>query len=83
MTNIDTREQTITIDQFMRNQSGIVISRADLNSKKYLCIYTSESNISRQEIDEWMQQLGVEYKCYREGIHQQDPILDQKTNCDQ
>ena len=82
MTNVDTREQTVAIDQFIRQQSGIVISRADLNSKKYLCIYTPDSNIDRQQIEEWMTQLGVEFKCYREGIHGQDRIIDQKFDCE-
>ena len=38
MTNIDTREKTIEIDQFVRKQKGVYISRADIHSKKYLVI---------------------------------------------
>ena len=39
MTNVDSREKVLEIDQFMRNQQGVEISRADIVSKKYLCIY--------------------------------------------
>jgi len=39
MTNVDSREKVLEIDQFMRNQQGVEISRADIVSKKYLCLY--------------------------------------------
>lgn len=81
ITNLESREQAVEIDQFIRTQTGIVISRTDINSKKFLCIYTADSGIDRLKIDEWMTRFGIEYKCYREGIHSVDPIIDQKIDC--
>jgi hypothetical protein len=81
ITNLDTREQAVEIDQFIRAQIGIVISRTDINSKKFLCIYTENSGIDRLKIDEWMARFEMRYKCYREGVHTVDPIIDQKTDC--
>ena len=82
MTNVDSREKVLEIDQFIRNQQGIEISRADVVSKKYLCIYDSESGIDRGTFEIWMQELGVEIKCFREGIFGTDRIIDQKLDCE-
>ena len=47
MTNVDSREKVLEIDQFMRNQQGVEISRADIVSKKYLCIYSPNSDLKK------------------------------------
>ena len=33
MTNVDSRKKVLEIDQFMRNQQGVEVSRADIVSK--------------------------------------------------
>jgi len=81
--NLETREQAVEIDQFMRLQEGVFISRSDLNSKKYLIIYYSDSAINLAQLTTWMDELGMEFKCTREGIHKVDKIIDQNINCDQ
>ena len=82
MTNVDTREKTIEIDQFVRKQKVIYISRADIHSKKYLVIYYESSNIDQKTILKWMKSLNVELKCIREGQYGKDAILDQKSDCE-
>lgn len=82
MSNIEKREKAIEIDQFVRAQEGVVISRADVNSKKYLIIYNTKSSINLSVILNWMNDLNVETKCIREGIHGFDTIIDQKFNCE-
>ncbi len=82
MTNVDSREKVLEIDQFMRNQQGVEISRADIISKKYLCIYASTSNLDRVRFEKWMEELGVEIKCFREGEYGTDKVIDQKMDCE-
>jgi len=82
MTNVDSREKVLEIDQFMRNQQGVEISRADIVSKKYLCIYASTSGLDRVTFETWMGELGVEIKCFREGKFGTDKVIDQKLDCE-
>jgi hypothetical protein len=82
MSNIEKREKAIEIDQFIRNQEGVVISRTDIVSKKYLIIYNSKSSINLLAILNWMDTFNVDVKCIREGIHGVDAIIDQKFNCE-
>ena len=82
MTNIEKREKAIEIDQFIRAQEGVVISRADIVSKKYLILYKSKSSINLSVILNWTNALNVEVKCIREGTHGVDTIIDQKHNCE-
>lgn len=82
MTNVDSREKVLEIDQFMRNQEGVQVSRADIISKKYLCIYDPADGINRVSFETWMEELGVEIKCFREGKLGTDKIIDQKLDCE-
>ncbi len=82
MTNIDAREKAIEIDQFIRKQEGVYVSRADIHSKKYLVIYYEDSNINKEIILNWMNSLNVKLKCIREGQYGTDVILDQKLDCE-
>jgi hypothetical protein len=82
MINVDSREKVLEIDEFMRNQQGVEISRADMVSKKYLCIYESTSNLDRARFEFWMEELGVEIKCFREGEFGTDKVIDQKMDCE-
>ena len=82
MTNVDSREKVLEIDQFMRNQQGVEISRADIVSKKYLCIYDPTSGLDLVTFETWMEELGVEIKCFREGKFGTDKVIDQKLDCE-
>ena len=82
MTNVDSKEKVLEIDQFMRNQQGVEVSRADIVSKKYLCIYDPTSGLDRVAFETWMEELGVEIKCFREGKFGIDKVIDQKLDCE-
>ena len=82
MTNVDSRQKVLEIDQFVRNQQGVEISRADIVSKKYLCIYDPTSGLDKVTFETWMQELGVEIKCFREGKFGIDKVIDQKLDCE-
>ena len=82
MTNVNSRQKALEIDQFMRNQQGVEISRADIVSKKYLCIYDPTSGLDKVTFETWMQELGVEIKCFREGKFGIDKVIDQKLDCE-
>lgn len=82
LTNVNSKAKAIEIDAFVRSQNGVFISRADLNSKKYLLIYESKSSIDLKLIQQWMIDLKVEIKCIREGRYGIDEIIDQKLDCE-
>lgn len=81
-TNLETRDQALEIDAFMRNQPGIIMSRADINSRKYLVIYDPSSGITETQITNWITDLEMEFTCLRHGIHGTDAIIDQKMDCE-
>jgi len=66
----------------MRTQQGVEISRADIVSKKYLCIYDPTSGLKRDSFEKWMEELGIEIKCFREGKFGTDKIIDLKMDCE-
>jgi hypothetical protein len=81
-TNLESREQAKVIDEFVRAQAGVTMSRADNSSKKYLVIFDSSTGITQEKIELWMLQLGMSFKCYREGIHGVDTIIHQTIDCE-
>jgi hypothetical protein len=81
-TNLDSREKAKEIDEFMRGQVGVTMSRADNSSKKYLVLFDSSAEITLEKIEIWMLQLGMTFKCYREGTHGIDTIIHQTTDCE-
>lgn len=80
-TNLETPEKAHEIDNFIRKQPGVFISRCDIPSKKFLLIYYPSELIDIDKVDEWMEKFGMEYKCFYEGTHKVDPILDLKKDC--
>ncbi len=80
--NLETREQAVQLDTEIRLVDGVIISRTDINSKKYLCIYSENSNLDEETISNWFISKGFQIKCYREGFHGIDKILDQKLDCE-
>ncbi|CAG5079585.1 hypothetical protein [Parvicella tangerina] len=82
MTNLSSKEKAVEIDNFYRNQEGIYMARADVNSKKFLVLYYSNAGITPEQITTWMDELGIDYKCARHGIHGVQAIIDQKMDCE-
>jgi hypothetical protein len=81
-TNLETWEKAKEIDAFIRNQPGVQMSRSDNASKKYLIVYDDSKGITKEQIDLWMLQLGMTYKCYRTGTQGVDKIIHQTTDCE-
>lgn len=82
MTNLPSKEKAVEIDNFFRAQEGVFLARADINSKKFLIIYFSNSGITEEQILKWMEEMDTEYKCVRHGIHGVNAIIDQKMDCE-
>jgi len=67
-------EKALSIDQFMRNQSGILTSRMDKQTGIYLCIY-NPSIINLDQIETWLISLGFTPECVVTGIHGNGEII--------
>ncbi len=80
-TNLDSPDKAHEIDNFIRSQSGVSVSRCDIPSKKFLLIYYENSDISLAKVITWMNQFEMEFKCINEGVYNVDPIIDQKIDC--
>ena len=74
VSNITSWEEARKIDEFMRSQPGITMSRSDVPSKRYFCFFTPGSNISQATFEEWFTEMGFEVKCYVEGVYGTDPL---------
>lgn len=81
-TNLETRDQAVAIDNYIRPMSGVFLSRSDINSKKYLIIYYSNSGISESDVINWMMEMNMEFKCLRHGIQGVNKIIDQTIDCE-
>ncbi len=78
----DTRAEAQQIDRYMRAQSGVVVSRMDPISKKYFIIYSSDQGYDETYFIETFKKLGFTIKCFREGVHGVDKVIDQKLDCE-
>ncbi len=74
VSNIQTWDQAEQIDAFMRNQTGIIMSRQDVPSKRYYCHFDSNSTIDQETLAEWFDNFGMVIKCYSEGVYGTDPV---------
>ena len=79
--DVDNREKAITIDEFMRSQPGVSVSRMDHISKKYLIIFSSDMSYDHTYFLKTFESLGYTIKCYRDGIHGKDAIVHQTPDC--
>ena len=68
-------EDARSIDASLRSQTGVLTSRTDHRSKILLCIFDADTNISESTFVNWLNNLGFQIDCYREGIHGVDIIL--------
>lgn len=82
MTNLPSKEKAMEIDDHFRSKQGVFMARADINSKKFLVIYYTNSGITEEQTLIWMDEMGITYKCVRHGIHGVDVIKDQKMDCE-
>jgi len=71
---IDTRALAMQIDQKMRAKQGIDVSRADHFSKKYFVVFDGAQHYDQTTFTEWFAEIGLEIKCYDQGIIGVDPV---------
>lgn len=78
----DTREEAQMIDKHMRAQAGVLVSRMDSHSRKYFIVHDSNYSYDEAYFTKTFEKLGFEIKCYNEGIHGVDKVIDQKLDCE-
>jgi hypothetical protein len=78
----DTKAEAQQIDRYMRAQSGVVVSRMDHVSKKYFVVYSGDQGYDKAYFAETFQKLGFSIKCFREGVHGVDKVIDQNLDCE-
>lgn len=75
--------QSRAIDQFMRAQPNILISRADPNTRIYFAIFPVSANFNESTFKAWFSSMGYQISCYREGVHGTDRVLSKENyKCD-
>ncbi len=80
---LENSEQALVIDQFMRTQPQILISRADPNTQIYFAIFPEAAGYTQSDFEAWFTQLGFGIRCYREGVHGIDqPYSKENYRCD-
>jgi len=71
---LDSREAARVIDRTMRQYDGIVMSRTDFNTLRYLVFHQSNKELGINEFSAWMQEFGCTITCYQEGVRGEEPI---------
>ena len=81
--SISSNDQAMLVDQKMRLNSGIFISRTDHNTSTYFCVLKPQIQYTQAEFENWFNELGYTISCYNTGIHRTDKVLSTHTlkNC--
>lgn len=74
ITNVQDWDEATHIDEFMRQQAGIEMSRADVPSKRYFCLFDANANITQTTFTTWFNDMGFQVDCYHDGVYGQDPL---------
>jgi len=77
----DTQLEAKKIDTYMRGQAGVVMSRMDIVSNKYLVLYTYGMGYDQAYFEETFTKLGFEITCFRDGTKGVDRIFDPAFTC--
>jgi hypothetical protein len=80
--NMEKPGQAKKIEDFIRQQEGVFMVRANFNSRKFFLIYRADADINLSKVEEWMKEYNLTFKCVREGVHGIDPVIDQKLDCE-
>lgn len=81
-TNLNTKEQAIELDNKIRSMDGILISRCDIVSKKFFCVFDATKISSNQiitKINTWG--FDLDQKCFQEGVKGIDKVIDLLKKC--
>ena len=71
---ITTAVESRTIDAAIRIKPGIITSRTDHKSRIFFCIFPANETHDENTFISWLNGLGYQISCYREGIHGLDKI---------
>jgi len=80
---ITTNDQAMLIDQKMKLNSGIYMSRTDHSTSTYFCVLKPQIEYSETDFQNWFNALGYEISCFNTGIHRQDKVksINNFNNC--
>jgi len=67
--NVSTSADALIIDNYMRQQYGMVMSRMDYRTALYFCTYKTSSNLSAELIKTMLLNLGYSSQCSVTGYH--------------
>ena len=71
---ISSLNESRTIDNYIKAQSGVKMSRTDHRSRIFFCIFDNNTNINEITFINWLGGLGFQISCYREGKHGVDKV---------
>jgi len=66
---VNSTEDALSIDAYLRNQTGVITSRMDARTNKYFGVYSSASGITIDNFKSWFTNLGYTATCGRTGRH--------------
>jgi len=78
----DTQLEGMKIDKYMRAQSGVLMSRMDITSKKFYVVFKSDQNYDETYFKSTFQKLGFDIKCFTEGTHGVDKVPNLTLDCE-
>ena len=81
-TNLESREQAVELNQKIYTLPGIIVSRCDIVSKKFFCVFDS-NKIQSNDIVEFIhtQHFQLSTTCFQEGEQGIDKVIDLLKTC--
>ncbi len=71
---ISSAVESRTIDAAIRTKQGIITSRTDHKSRIFFCIFPANETHDENTFISWLNGLGYQISCFREGTHGLDKI---------
>jgi hypothetical protein len=83
LVGVKTEDECRLIEQIIKAHNGFESVRADIYSDNLLAFYYSSYNFNENDLNQWLQPLGVEIKCFKKGVVGPQPIVKlDKNNCE-
>lgn len=81
---VNTSEESLTIDDFIRSQEGVKTSRMDKQTSLYFGIYYNDSGLTLADFESWIESLGFEVECSLQGGFGNSEVIKELTKdmCD-
>jgi hypothetical protein len=71
---ISSLSESRAIDNYIKTQNGVIMSRTDHRSRILFCIFDNNSNIDETTFINWLGGLGFQISCFRVGKHGIDKV---------